>query len=264
MRLPIPGPARRRSRPIPGAGASPAIRRRGRPARPTAPRRGRPRSTPSSAAGRTTGTTATWCCTTRRLRRDAGGVDAFLIGSELKALTRVRSASGVYPAVDALVSLAAEVKAIVGGGTKVTYGADWTEYGAHVVDPDAERSALSARCRCGRRRRSMPSASTTTRRWPTGATTPMRSTARLSDSIYRADYLAGNLARGEAYDWYYADASARDAQTRTPISDGLGKPWMFRAEGHLEFLVAARITSASAARSWRAPRPGRRRASRSG
>ncbi len=31
----------------------------------------------------------------------AGGVDAFVIGSELKALTRVRAASGVYPAVTA-------------------------------------------------------------------------------------------------------------------------------------------------------------------
>ncbi len=36
------------------------------------------------------------------------------------------------------MSLAADVKAIVGGGTVVTYGADWTEYGAHVVDPLAD------------------------------------------------------------------------------------------------------------------------------
>jgi hypothetical protein len=35
------------------------------------------------------------------LAADAGGVDAFLIGSELRSLTRVRSAPGVYPAVDA-------------------------------------------------------------------------------------------------------------------------------------------------------------------
>ena len=64
----------------------------------------------------------------------AGGVDAFLIGSELRALTRVRSGAGVYPAVNALVTLAADVKAIVGASTIVTYGADWTEYGADVVD----------------------------------------------------------------------------------------------------------------------------------
>jgi hypothetical protein len=52
-------------------------------------------------------------------------------------LTRVRSGSGIYPAVDALVALAAEVKAIVGASTTVTYGADWTEYGADVVTSDA-------------------------------------------------------------------------------------------------------------------------------
>src|SRR6187431_318550 len=68
------------------------------------------------------------------LAASAGGVDAFLIGSEFKSLTRVRSASGIYPAVTALAALAADVKSIVGANTLVTYGADWTEYGAHVVD----------------------------------------------------------------------------------------------------------------------------------
>jgi len=63
------------------------------------------------------------------LAASCGGVDAFLIGSELKALTRVRSGVGVYPAVTALATLAADVKAIVGPSTLVTYGADWTEYG---------------------------------------------------------------------------------------------------------------------------------------
>jgi hypothetical protein len=71
------------------------------------------------------------------LAASASGVDAFLIGSELKSLTRVRSGVGVYPAVNALSALAANVKAIVGASTIVTYGADWTEYGAHVVDAGA-------------------------------------------------------------------------------------------------------------------------------
>ena len=48
------------------------------------------------------------------LAASAGGVDAILIGSELKSLTRVRSAPGVYPAVNALAALAADVKTIVG------------------------------------------------------------------------------------------------------------------------------------------------------
>ena len=161
------------------------------------------------------------------LAADAGGVDAFLIGSELKALTRVRSASGVYPAVNALVTLAADVKAIVGSGTLVTYGADWTEYGAHVVDPARTKCAFRS-MRCGRRRRSTRSASTITRRSPTGATTAISSIARSTDNPYRLSYLAGNLAAARAYDWYYADDAARDAQTRTPITDGLGKPWIFR------------------------------------
>src|SRR3989440_219598 len=72
-----------------------------------------------------------------QLAADAGGVDAFLIGSELRGLTRVRSASGVYPAVTRLITLAGDVKAILGAGTIITYGADWTEYGAHVVDSSA-------------------------------------------------------------------------------------------------------------------------------
>jgi len=161
------------------------------------------------------------------LAADAGGVDAFLIGSELKSLTRVRSASGVYPAVDALVSLAADVKAIVGSGTVVTYGADWTEYGAHVVDPSANevRFPLDALW-------ASPAIDAVgidyyapLADWRDDSSALDRA---LSDSPYRLDYLAGNLARGEAYDWYYTDATARTAQTRTPITDGLGKPWVFR------------------------------------
>src|SRR5690606_10867773 len=73
-----------------------------------------------------------------QLAANAGGVDAFIIGSELKALTRVRSASGVYPAVSQLVTLASDVRAILGGDTVITYAADWTEYGAHVVDAMAQ------------------------------------------------------------------------------------------------------------------------------
>jgi HK97 family phage portal protein len=48
-------------------------------------------------------------------------------------------------------------------------------------------------------------------------------------SIYDLAYLTNNLAAGEGYDWYYADLPDRDAQVRTPITDGgAGKPWVFR------------------------------------
>ncbi len=80
---------------------------------------------------------------------DAGGVDGFILGSELVGLTRVRSASGVYPAVAQLRQLAADVRAILGDAPKIVYAADWTEYGAHVLDGGDEvrfpaRSALRA------------------------------------------------------------------------------------------------------------------------
>ena len=57
-----------------------------------------------------------------QIAADAGGVDAFLVGSELRSLTRVRSASGVYPAVTRLAELADEVKAILGSATIVSAG----------------------------------------------------------------------------------------------------------------------------------------------
>ncbi|WP_201160074.1 baseplate multidomain protein megatron, partial [Rhodoplanes elegans] len=157
----------------------------------------------------------------------AGGVDGFLIGSELIGLTRVRSASGVYPAVNALVALAADVKAMLGAGTAVTYGADWTEYGAHVVDAAATevRFPLDPL-------------------WASPAIDAIgidyyapladwRDTAghldrAVADDIHDRAYLAANLRRGEAFDWYYASATDRTAQARSPITDGLGEPWMFR------------------------------------
>ncbi|MEA2943247.1 MAG: hypothetical protein QOD09_3776 [Bradyrhizobium sp.] len=157
----------------------------------------------------------------------AGGVDAFLIGSELRALTRVRSGAGVYPAVNALAALAADVKAIVGSSTLVTYGADWTEYGADVIDASEVRFPLDPL-------------------WasPAIGAVGIDYYAPLADwrdeaghrdlsvasSTYDLGYLGGNVRGGEGYDWYYADDAARASQARTDIVDGLGKPWVFRSK----------------------------------
>jgi hypothetical protein len=161
------------------------------------------------------------------LAQSAGGVDAFLIGSELRALTRVRSASGIYPAVNALVALAGQVKAIVGGDTVVTYGADWTEYGAHVVDNNGSEVRFpldplwaSPSIDCVGIDYYAPLSD-----WRDDANALDRT---FSDSPYRKRYLAGQLNSGEAYDWYYADDAARVSQTRSAITDGIGKPWVFR------------------------------------
>jgi hypothetical protein len=164
------------------------------------------------------------------LATTAGGVDAFLIGSELRGLTRVRSASGVYPAVSALVTLAADVKLVLGAATKVTYGADWTEYGAHVVDAAANevRFPLDPLW-------ASPSIDAVgidyyapLADWRDGSDHLDRA---LAASTYDPGYLSANLAGGEGFDWFYAGEAARRAQTRTPITDGgAGKPWTFRVK----------------------------------
>jgi hypothetical protein len=160
----------------------------------------------------------------------AGGVDAFVIGSEFKALTRVRSAPGVYPAVAQLAALATAVKGVLGAGTKITYAADWTEYGAHVVDAAAQEVrfpldplwASSAIDMVGVDYYA-PLAD-----WRDG---PEHLDRALAQSIYESGYLSANLSAGEAYDWFYADTAARDAQTRSAITDGAAaKPWVFRAK----------------------------------
>ncbi|MGB6085518.1 baseplate megatron protein TIM-barrel domain-containing protein, partial [Parvibaculum sp.] len=60
-----------------------------------------------------------------------GGIDAFIIGSELRGLTQARDSEGNYPAVAALRTLAADVRAILGPDVKISYAADWSEYRGH-------------------------------------------------------------------------------------------------------------------------------------
>ena len=161
----------------------------------------------------------------------AGGVDAFLIGSELRGLTRLRRAVTSYSFVQALKSLAADVKSILGPATRVSYAANWDEYGAYhpndgsndVVFPldglwaDANIDFISID-------NYMPLSD-----WRDGQA-HLDAQAGWS-SIYDVDYLKANIAGGEYYDWYYASSADRDSQTRTPISDTAhGEHWVFRVK----------------------------------
>ena len=162
------------------------------------------------------------------LARAAGGVDAFLIGSELRGLTQARSGSSAFPFVAALVALAADVRSILGPATKITYAADWTEYFGHHptdgtgdvyfhLDPLWSSNNIDA---IG-----------IDLYWPLADWRDGTSHADLeagTRSIYDLDYLKANIAGGEGYDWYYASPADRAAQVRTPITDGSGKPWVFR------------------------------------
>ena len=158
----------------------------------------------------------------------AGGVDAFLIGSELRGITQVRSGASSYPAVDALVDLAADVRGVLGSGTKLSYAADWSEYFGHHpqdgsgdvffhldplwADGDIDFVGID---------NYMPLAD-----WRDGLD---HLDAADFDAITDLDYLRGNIEGGEGYDWHYATAADREAQVRTPITDGAaGRPWVFR------------------------------------
>ena len=61
----------------------------------------------------------------------AGGVDSFLLGSELRGVTTTRDNNDSFPAVTQLKNLAADVRSILGSGTEISYGADWSEYFGH-------------------------------------------------------------------------------------------------------------------------------------
>ncbi|WP_436640026.1 baseplate multidomain protein megatron [Microbaculum sp. FT89] len=162
--------------------------------------------------------------------RAGAPVDAFTIGSEMVGLTTVRSSASAYPFVDALVDLLGEARAILGGGTKLGYAADWSEYHSHRpadgsgdvhfhLDPlwsDTELDFVGID-------NYMPLSD-----WRDG-TDHLDYANTGPTSIHDRAYLTANIAGGEYYDWYYARQADRDAQIRTPIADGAyGKPWVFR------------------------------------
>ncbi|MEW6257108.1 MAG: glycoside hydrolase/phage tail family protein [Pseudomonadota bacterium] len=156
----------------------------------------------------------------------AGGVEAFLLGSEFAALTRVRGADGSYPAVAALAALAADAKAILGAGTKVSYGADWTEYGAQVWPDGTVDFPLDTLWGAGAVDFVGIDYYPPLTDWRDGTT---HLDAQIAPGLHDRDFLKSRLRAGEAFDWYYADDAARAAQARAPISDGAyGEPWIYR------------------------------------
>lgn len=156
----------------------------------------------------------------------AGGVDAFCIGSEMRALTQIRGAGNSFPAVAALRALAADVRAIMGPEVKLTYAADWSEYFGYIdgdgnrwfhLDPlwaDEQIDFIGID-------NYMPLSD-----WREGDD---HLDAQAWRSIHDLDYLKSNVMGGEGYAWYYQTPQHRDAQLRTPITDGAyDEPWIWR------------------------------------
>ncbi|MFN3936653.1 MAG: glycoside hydrolase/phage tail family protein [Gemmobacter sp.] len=155
----------------------------------------------------------------------AGGVDAFCVGSELRGLTQIRGAGDAFPAVAELRRLVAEVRAILGPETKISYAADWSEYAGYVspegdryfhldplwADPEVDFIGID---------NYMPLSD-----WRDGADHADAGWG----SIYNLDYLKANVAGGEMFDWYYDSPEGAAAQRRVPITDGaFGEPWIWR------------------------------------
>jgi hypothetical protein len=150
----------------------------------------------------------------------AGGVDAFLIGSEMRELTTIRSDASTYPAVQAYRDLLADVRSILGAGTKISYAADWSEYFGHQpgdgsgdvffhldplwADPEIDFIGID---------NYMPLSD-----WRDGF--EHLDALDGSPAIYDHAYLQSNIAGGEGFEWFYASDADRSAQVRTPITDG--------------------------------------------
>ncbi|SMC63896.1 Putative phage tail protein [Fulvimarina manganoxydans] len=153
------------------------------------------------------------------------GVDAFVIGSEMRGLTRLRDGEGRFPFVEALLAIAEDVKALLPQAI-VTYAADWSEYAAYrpqdgsgdlfynldtlwaspAIDVVGIDNYLPLTdWRSGGEK---------------GASTP---------SPYDRSALAEKIAGGEWFDWFYETDADREAGIRTPITDGVaGKPFVYR------------------------------------
>lgn len=159
----------------------------------------------------------------------AGGVDAFLIGTEMPGLTTIRSGASTYPAVQAYRDLLADVRSILGASTRIGYAADWSEYFGHQpgdgsgdvffhldplwADPETDFIGIDNYMPLSDWRDGFEHADAA-KGWP---------------AIYDRAYLQENIAGGEGFDWFYASAADRSAQVRTPITDGsAAKPWVFR------------------------------------
>ena len=162
-----------------------------------------------------------------QLAADEGGVEAFLLGSELRGLTQIQDDTGAFPAVDRLVLLLQQVRQIL-PSAKLSYGADWSEYFGHQP---ADLSGdifypLDAF-------------------WAHGDVdfigidnyVPLadwRDTHGHADQAvawgpYDIEYLQSGIDGGEGYDWFYASDADRLGQVRTAITDGAyGDDWVYR------------------------------------
>ena len=159
----------------------------------------------------------------------SGAIEAFLLGSELRGVSRTRDENGNYVAVEEFIALARDVRAILGPDVAISYGADWSEYFGHQpgdgsndrffhldplwADDDIDFIGIDYY---------MPISD-----WRPGRA--HLDAENSENGPYALSYLQNNIRAGEGYDWFYASDEDRIMQIRTPIEDGAhGEDWVFR------------------------------------
>lgn len=163
------------------------------------------------------------------LAKAAGGVESFIIGSEMRGLTTVRNGAASYPAPSKLAALAFEARSLLGASCKISYAADWSEYFGHQpADGSGDRlfhlDPLWAD----------PMIDFIGIDWYAPLSDWRDGEAHLdrlagAPSIHNRSYLSANVEGGEGYDWHYASEADREMQVRTPITDSAhGEPWVWR------------------------------------
>ncbi len=127
-----------------------------------------------------------------------GKVDSFIIGSEMVGLTKIRDKDNKFPAVQALIDLARQVKEIMGPGVKITYAADWseyhhTDYGWYNLDPLWASDYIDY--------------------VGIDAYFPL---TNATENFYDEERIIEGWHSGEGYDFYYADQHKTDKQPLGP------------------------------------------------
>jgi len=165
------------------------------------------------------------------LAKASGVCSAFLIGSEMRALTRIRDGDGQFPLVDVLVELASDVRQVLGPDCKISYAADWSEYGAYAPGNGSNDVLFPLDPLWGSQDIDFIGID-----WypPSGDWRDSEEHLDVQagfESPGQSDYILRNQTGGEGFDWYYATGADRDNQIRTPIVDTAhGEDWIFRVK----------------------------------
>lgn len=147
-----------------------------------------------------------------------GSGDAFIVGTEMRGMTNVRSSSSNFPFVNALADLIDDVRLILPAGVKISYAADWSEY--HSYRPSDGSNDVYFNL---------------DKVWDKADFIgidnylPITDWRTTDDYDYRLDTLMEGIEGGEYYDYYYASDADRRAGIQTPIVDSAySKHWVFR------------------------------------